>query len=469
MFKIPESHTCPNIQANDDLNQREVSNLFREFNHEKGQNGRKKIFLLIAGSHLANDNSEQFYPNYLKDVASNNPDCDFFVLNVDINPEFMRTNRFLKTSENITLRFLSGMIQPLRSPKFYEKIAEGLQHFDKVIFCSHTEPLGFLNFHSLHKHCQKQDIDCMAIGAYYTASPSCIIKEPVIEQDFIPMNLYNPQGYYIDPRLLRTCSLSSREKEEISKIGNFFRTIFSHQDSEELKQAKIAVHQSQDTNTLSHFTGIEDENFKKAISQFVKREKEAESGLPRSFSGIVDRDHVDELDNISREIFKFQPQYEGEKQINQEPLIAVISNLLELIKDSKLADDLQVGDILVIDENYFLEIKNINGKEQIFIKYGDSDLHTFDGGFQREHAHQFSYSLTQPNVSNNPREIAELTNYFLDIAETFEKRIQPAKPLGTPTQRRPDEFLREGDGGYGSARSSVRSDYDRPRGGNHPR
>jgi hypothetical protein len=462
MFNIPESHTCTNIHSNDDRNHRVVSNLFREFDREKGQNGRKKIFLLIAGSYLPNDNSEQFYPNYIKDVASNNPDCDFFVLNVDNNSEFLRTDRFLKTSENLTLRFLSGMIQPLRSPKFYERIAEGLQHFDKVIFCSHTEPLGFLNFHSLHKHCQEQDIDCLTIGAYFTSSPSCIIKEPVIEQEFVPMNLYNPQGYNMDSRLLRTCSLSSREKEEISKIGNFFNTIFINQESEELKQVKIAVHKSQDSDTLSHFTGIEDENFIKAISQFVKREKEAEAGLPRSFSGIADRDAVDGLDNISREIFKFQPQYEGEKQINQEPLIAVISNLLELIKDSKLADDLQVGDILVIDENHFLEIKNINGKEQIFIKYGDSHLHKFDGGLER--AHQFSYSLTQPNISNNPREIAELTNYFLDISETFEKRIQPAKPLGTPTQRRPDEFLREGDGGYGSTRSSVRGDYYGPRG-----
>jgi hypothetical protein len=176
MLSFPGDYICSGIARFEEHNQRVVSNVFRFFNRDKGQNGRKKIFLLIAGSYLADDNSEQFYPNYLKDAAATNPDCDFLVLNVDPNDRYFAGVRMPNIPENITLRFLSGIIQPLKSKKFYREIANGLQHFSKVIFCSHTDPLGFLYFHSLHRHCQKQDIDCMTIGAYYTPSPCLYTK-----------------------------------------------------------------------------------------------------------------------------------------------------------------------------------------------------------------------------------------------------------------------------------------------------
>jgi hypothetical protein len=177
-----------------------------------------------------------------------------------------------------------------------------------------------------------------------------------------------------------------------------------------------------------------------------------------------------------REIFNFKPQYEGDAQFKSEVLTDTISNLLNTIKDSKLADDLKIGETLPIDQDNFFKIENIGGKEQIFIKYDNTasiekrdDYSQAQDQAQAEPQDQaqakplqFSFSLTQPKISNNLREIGSFTIYFLDITKAFEKKIKLMPPNTTTHQREGD--IPRANGGDGPARTFGGSRGDEHRG-----
>ena len=125
---------------------------FENFLQQNTDPSRKKILLAISGSYINEEDLSQSYPNYLKEMARLNPDCNFLVLNID---PFFTTNLNPEgdIAKNVNLKFLKGHLSPAKNPQFYSEIGNNLENFDKVILSSHTHELGALDSHALHRHC----------------------------------------------------------------------------------------------------------------------------------------------------------------------------------------------------------------------------------------------------------------------------------------------------------------------------
>ena len=67
------------------------TDVFKSFLQKNSDPTRKKVLLVISGSHKDDGCNSQYYPNYLKEMAQSNSNCDFLVLNID--PHFS-TNQF---------------------------------------------------------------------------------------------------------------------------------------------------------------------------------------------------------------------------------------------------------------------------------------------------------------------------------------------------------------------------------------
>lgn len=96
--------------------------VFENFFEQKNDTSRKKVLLVISGSHKDEEDRSQSYPNYLKAMAQSNPNCDFLVLNID--PEFT-TNlspEGIEIERNVDLKFLKGHLNPVKNPRFYSEI-----------------------------------------------------------------------------------------------------------------------------------------------------------------------------------------------------------------------------------------------------------------------------------------------------------------------------------------------------------
>jgi hypothetical protein len=175
---------------------------------------------------------------------------------------------------------LQGNINPLISQNFYSEIGNNLHNFNKVILCSHTDPAGFLYLHSLHKHCQKSEIDCLTIGAYFNNSPCCTLAQPVIDQDFIPTELFkmdNPLHKYIEIANLQKTSLSKEDKDKIKSITDFvIEYSFAEQDKSRKRQALARAKTQEGSGPVKHFEGIHDLDFIRSLLAFVKNSKAQE-------------------------------------------------------------------------------------------------------------------------------------------------------------------------------------------------
>lgn len=152
-----------------------------------------------------------------------------------------------------------------------------MHRFDKVVFCSHTCQVGALDFQPLHRHCQKQDIDCIAIGAYFNKSPCCIIKEPLIKQDHVLLDYFEKIHFFINRNLLPKEVMDDGflDSQKISKLSFVFKFLDidfgsskTDEDKKKIVEEKKAENQYQ---SIELFTGIEDENFIKAVNRFVKK------------------------------------------------------------------------------------------------------------------------------------------------------------------------------------------------------
>lgn len=270
-FKIPDDFK-PTTQkdVNDNKVEKEASQAFQNFSAPHQDSSRKKVLLVIAGSKMRDDNDSQYYPNYLKKMAKENPNHDFLVLNVDNSFLATETDKSVEES-NVKLHLLKGELNPLTSPDFYTKIGDNLQHFDKVVFCSHISKCGHLYFDPLHKHCQKQEIDCITIGAYEEQSPCCIIKDPkLIKEDFIPLSFFQNKQY-IDDNLTEIQDLQTQINTGISAIFGLLSKTFGTNEKKEKKQEFIEEKKESKPEFVDFYTGIEDPNFQKAVNRFVKK------------------------------------------------------------------------------------------------------------------------------------------------------------------------------------------------------
>jgi hypothetical protein len=231
------------------------TDVFKNFLQKNSDPSRQKVLLIISGSHIDGENHSQSYPNYLKEMSKSKPDCDFLVLNIDPNFTTNLSPEGIEIEKNVDLKLLKGYLNPTKNPQFYSEIGNNLQHFDKVIFCSHTCEVGVLDFHPLHRHCEKQGIDCITIGAYFNESPCCIISKPnLIEDDFVPLILFQKINWFIDSDSLS--QLPDQDKIKIISFIDFFST-------------KIPPNLD---SVITH-SGIEDPALIKSVSEFVKSEK----------------------------------------------------------------------------------------------------------------------------------------------------------------------------------------------------
>lgn len=237
--------------------------VFKNFLLQNSDDSRKKVLLVISGSYMEGEDRSQSYPNYLREMAQSNPDCDFLVLNID--PNFTTNlNPEGDIAKNVNLKFLKGHLNPVKNPQFYSEIGNNLYRFDKVVFCSHTYQLGVFEFNSLPLHCKTQGTDCITIGAYWNQSPCCIMRDPLIEKDFIPT---------IHPDTEES-TLSKEDKNTISAIGGFLSLSFGAVQSEADKNSafaerKTALQTALRSRAPDCFFNIEDKNFIKAVTQFV--------------------------------------------------------------------------------------------------------------------------------------------------------------------------------------------------------
>lgn len=230
------------------------TNVFENFFQQNSDQSKKKVLLVISGSYMEGEDRSQSYPNYLKEMAESNPNCDFLVLNID--PNFTTNlNPEGDIAKNVNLKFLKGHLSPAKNPQFYSEIGNNLENFDKVILSSHTHELGALDSHTLHRHCQKNEIDCITIGAYFNASPCLVSSKPnLIEDDFVPLALFDKTYWFIDSDSLE--KLSDQNKSKATSIVDFFST-----------------KTPPSFDSLMTYSGIEDPEFKKSVSEFVKSEK----------------------------------------------------------------------------------------------------------------------------------------------------------------------------------------------------
>ena len=230
------------------------TNVFENFFQQNSDQSKKKVLLVISGSYMEGEDRSQSYPNYLKEMAESNPNCDFLVLNID--PNFTTNlNPDGDIAKNVNLKFLKGHLSPAKNPQFYSEIGNNLENFDKVILCSHTCELGALDSHTLHRHCQKNEIDCITIGAYFNDNPCFIISKPnLIEDAFVPLALFDKTYWFIDSDSLE--KLSDQNKSKATSIVDFFST---------------QTHPNLDS--VMTYSGIEDPEFKKSVSEFVQSER----------------------------------------------------------------------------------------------------------------------------------------------------------------------------------------------------
>lgn len=226
------------------------TNVFENFFQQNSDQSKKKVLLVISGSHIDEEDRSQSYPNYLKTIAKSNPDCDFLVLNID--PNFTTNlNPEGDIADNVNLKFLRGYLSPAKNPQFYSEIGNNLQNFDKVILCSHTHELGALDSHTLHKHCQKNEIDCITIGAYFNDKPCFVINKPnLIEDDFVPLALFNKIYWFVDSDFLK--ELSDQDQLKATSVVDFFST-----------------QTPPNLDSVMTYSGIEDPVFKNSVSEFV--------------------------------------------------------------------------------------------------------------------------------------------------------------------------------------------------------
>jgi hypothetical protein len=256
------------------------TDVFKSFLQKNSDLSRTKALLVISGSHIDGENHSQSYPNYLKEMAKSNPNCDFLVLNIDPNFTTNLSPEGIEIEKNVDLKLLKGHLNPAKNPQFYSEIGNNLQHFDKVIFCSHTCEVGALDFHPLHRHCEKQEIDCITIGAYFNESPCYIISKPnLIEDDFVPPALFDKTRWFIDSDNLS--KLPNQDK--ISSIVDFFST------TPPTNSDSVKTHSGIE-DSVTTYSGIEDSAFIKSVSEFVKSEKTSsrlqDQTLLRALSGL---------------------------------------------------------------------------------------------------------------------------------------------------------------------------------------
>ena len=255
------------------------TDVFESFFQKKSDSSRKKILLVISGSHKDDGCNSQYYPNYLKEMARSNPDCDFLVLNIDPHFTTNLSPEVTEKKENVDLKLLKGHLNPAKNPQFYSQIGNNLHRFNKVVFCSHTCQVGALDFNPLHHHCQEKEIDCITIGAYFDYHPCCIIKEPLIQQKYVPLEFFNKDRFYIDRDLLPKEGLENYfpDSNQISTLSFVFRFLdidFGSATTDTDK--KIAVEERKKknpTNSIELFTGIEDPDFIKAVGNFINPEQ----------------------------------------------------------------------------------------------------------------------------------------------------------------------------------------------------
>lgn len=273
------------------------TDVFKNFFQKNNDPKRKKVLLVISGSYKDDGCNSQYYPNYLKEMAQSNPNCEFLVLNIDPHFTTNLSPEGIEIEKNVDLKLLKGHLNPAKNPQFYSEIGNNLQHFDKVIFCSHTCEVGALDFHPLHRHCEKQEIDCITIGAYFDYHPCCIIKEPLIQQEYVPHELFNKDHFYIDRDLLpeeglEKYFLHSNQISTLSFVFRFLDINFGSATTDANK--KIAVEQRKrenPTNSIELYTGIEDPDFIKAVGNFINPEQKkstpAESAIIGAGVGVI--------------------------------------------------------------------------------------------------------------------------------------------------------------------------------------
>ena len=232
------------------------TDVFKNFLQKNSDPSRQKALLVISGSHIDGENHSQSYPNYLKEMSKSKPDCDFLVLNIDPNFTTNLSPEGIEIEKNVDLKLLKGYLNPTKNPQFYSEIGNNLQHFDKVIFCSHTCEVGALDFHPLHRHCEKQGIDCITIGAYFNESPCCIISKPnLIEDDFVPLILFQKINWFINSDKLSELK-PPQDQDKIISFIDFFST-----------------NTPPNLDFVETYPGIKDPALIKSVSEFVKSEK----------------------------------------------------------------------------------------------------------------------------------------------------------------------------------------------------
>jgi hypothetical protein len=310
--KLPglEKTTMSQALEDDKQNDDELlkTKVFEDFFQQKNDSERKKILLVISGSYIEGEDHSQSYPNYLKEMAQSNYNCDFLVLNID--PKFA-TNlnpADIEIEKNVDLKFLKGHLNPVKNPQFYSEIGNNLHRFDKVVFCSHTCQVGALDFHPLHRHCQKQGTDCITIGAYFNESPCCIIKEPLIKQDHVFLDFFEKTHFFIDRDLIpkegtKNGLLDSQKILKLSFVFKFLDIDFGSDKTDEDKKTIVEEKKVENQyKSIELFTGIEDEDFITAVTQFVQEKEVLPTPIDVSQNSPSTSDSKSKSDLESKEL-----------------------------------------------------------------------------------------------------------------------------------------------------------------------
>jgi hypothetical protein len=120
-------------------------------------------------------------------------------------------------------------------------------------------------------------------------------------------------------------------------------------------------------------------------------------------------------------IYKFHKPAEAENS-NNKILFELISELLNSIKDSKIAENLSKDKKLYIDRYNFLVIENKNGEEQIFLKYEDPD----------SKVEKMSICINKPIFSDNIPDLNSCVNYLSDITTSFNRKYNTPARVQSP-------------------------------------
>jgi hypothetical protein len=204
-------------------------------------------------------------------MARSNPNCDFLVLNIDPNFTTNLSPEVTEKKENVDLKLLKGHLNPAKNPQFYSEIGNNLHRFNKVVFCSHTCPAGALDFHPLHRHCEEKKIDCITIGAYFNQSPCCIIRQTLIQENYVHEKFFDTLHWYIDDELIRG---DSNQFPKLLFVLDFFQKQFGLNENDQDKKNYVETKKrNPEADSIELFTGIEDPDFIRAVGNFVDLEK----------------------------------------------------------------------------------------------------------------------------------------------------------------------------------------------------